>query len=291
MGHIFISYSHKDKKYVEKLEEKLIEKGFTVWIDHRIDYGSQWTEEIEHAIDTCDAYIVVMSEDSKKSPWVKRERIHAENKKKPFFPLLLNGVVWFSLSDIHYVDVRKGFVPPEDFYGRLEVIVSKKPPELPDSKPPKKWQEQLKKFVKPVSISLSTLILITAILAAIYISLPDISNVAPFVNSSELTVFSLHYNPNIRYVDISEFSPDENILVFLNFPKYEPIDKYETNWYYLIHMFDKEKYVLFSKKKQNASSLKNFASFELSSPHFVGEYRVDVLKEGKLIGIKYFSVK
>ena len=37
MGHIFISYSHKDKTYVEKFEEKLITKGFDVWIDHRID--------------------------------------------------------------------------------------------------------------------------------------------------------------------------------------------------------------------------------------------------------------
>ena len=40
MSHIFISYSHKDSEYVEKLEQKLIEEGFNVWIDHRIDYGS-----------------------------------------------------------------------------------------------------------------------------------------------------------------------------------------------------------------------------------------------------------
>ena len=39
MGHIFISYSHKDKKYVENLEKKLLDEGFDVWIDHRIDYG------------------------------------------------------------------------------------------------------------------------------------------------------------------------------------------------------------------------------------------------------------
>ena len=26
MGHIFISYSHKDKEYVEKLEKKLIKE-------------------------------------------------------------------------------------------------------------------------------------------------------------------------------------------------------------------------------------------------------------------------
>ena len=44
MGHIFVSYSHKDTAYVEKLEKKLISEGFDVWVDHRIDYGSRWSK-------------------------------------------------------------------------------------------------------------------------------------------------------------------------------------------------------------------------------------------------------
>lgn len=126
MSHIFISYSHKDKKYVEKLEKKLIEEGFNVWIDHRIDFGSRWTAEIEKAIDTCDAYIVVMSEDAKKSEWVQREVIHAERRRKPFFPLLLSGEFWFSLGDIQYVDITNGTLPPEKFYRRLEKVTPRK---------------------------------------------------------------------------------------------------------------------------------------------------------------------
>jgi hypothetical protein len=126
MSHIFISYSHKDKKYVEKLEKHLIEEGFNVWIDHRIDYGSQWTETIENAIDACDAYIVIMSNDSKKSPWVQREVIHAEKRRKPFFPLLLNGEAWFSLGNIQYVDVTDRLLPPEKFYKRLEKVTPRK---------------------------------------------------------------------------------------------------------------------------------------------------------------------
>ena len=62
MGHIFISYSHNDKDYVEKLEKKLIDEGFDVWVDHRIDYGSQWPKEIQKALDACDAFVVVVSE-------------------------------------------------------------------------------------------------------------------------------------------------------------------------------------------------------------------------------------
>lgn len=125
MSHIFISYSHRDSKYVEKLEQKLIEEGFSVWIDHRIDYGSQWTEAIENAIDSCDAYIVVMSEDAKESPWVQREVIHAERRKKSFFPLLLSGEFWFSLGNIQFVNVTNDSLPPEIFYKRLEKVTSR----------------------------------------------------------------------------------------------------------------------------------------------------------------------
>ena len=126
MGHIFISYSHKDSNYVEQLEKKLIEEGFSVWVDHRIDYGSQWPKTIERAVDTCDAYIVVMSEDSANSIWVQREAIQAEKRKKPFFPLLLKGEVWFSLGNIQYVDVTGGVLPPETFYENLEKVTQRR---------------------------------------------------------------------------------------------------------------------------------------------------------------------
>jgi hypothetical protein len=67
-----------------------------------------------------------MSEDAKKSPWVQRERIHAERRRKPFFPLLLNGEFWFSIGNIQYVDVTSGFLPPEKFSRRLEKVIPRK---------------------------------------------------------------------------------------------------------------------------------------------------------------------
>ena len=126
MGHIFISYSHKDTAYVEKLEAKLIREGFDVWVDHRIDYGSRWTKEIEKAINTCDAYIVVMSETARESQWVERERIHAEKRRKPFFPLLLKGDAWFELGNIQFMDVRGGKLPPKAYYENIARFVPRK---------------------------------------------------------------------------------------------------------------------------------------------------------------------
>jgi hypothetical protein len=40
-GHIFISYSHGDGDYAHRLKAALKGRGFTVWIDDRIDYGTQ----------------------------------------------------------------------------------------------------------------------------------------------------------------------------------------------------------------------------------------------------------
>ena len=61
MSHIFISYSHKDTEYAHALAEHLQSMGFPIWIDDRIDYGSQWPREIQKHLDSCDAFILIMS--------------------------------------------------------------------------------------------------------------------------------------------------------------------------------------------------------------------------------------
>ena len=123
MSHIFISYSHKDKEYIEKLEKKLIEEGFDVWVDHRIDYGSQWPKEIQRQLDACAAFIVVVSDNSFESKWVQNEVARADRKNKPFFPLLLQGDAWLTIEASQYVDVNDKSLPPKKFYTLLETVV------------------------------------------------------------------------------------------------------------------------------------------------------------------------
>ena len=125
MGHIFISYSHKDKKYVEKLEKKLIDEGFDVWVDHRIDYGSQWPREIEKALDSCDAFIVVVSENAFESEWVQNEVARAIRKMKPLFPVLFSGDIWLSIETTQAVEVRDGSLPHENFYEQLGQVAQR----------------------------------------------------------------------------------------------------------------------------------------------------------------------
>ena len=126
MGHIFISYSHKNKDYVHKLQEALQSNGFVVWIDDRIDYGDEWPMVIQDRLDKCDAFILVATEDAYRSKWVQKEVTRAQRISKPFFPLLLSGEPWLSIESTLYIDVTDNSLPTEKFYERLAAVTTRK---------------------------------------------------------------------------------------------------------------------------------------------------------------------
>ena len=124
MSYIFISYSHKDSGYAHKLAESLKERDFEVWIDDRIDYGTQWPHVIQENLDGCSAFIIIMTPRSYQSEWVQNELSRAKRKRKPVFPLLLEGSEpWLSVEATQYCDVRGGKLPPAHFYSRLASVV------------------------------------------------------------------------------------------------------------------------------------------------------------------------
>ena len=128
MGHIFISYSHHDSDYAHALAENLQNIGLDVWIDERMDYGSQWPHELQKQLDGCSAFILIMSPRSYVSEWVQSELQRAKRKVKPIFPLLLEGdEPWLSVESTQYYDVRGEKLPDAKFYSTIGRVVS--PPE------------------------------------------------------------------------------------------------------------------------------------------------------------------
>lgn len=128
MSHVFISYSHKDQEYAVQLAQTLEMEGYHAWIDNRgIDYGAHWPQAIQEALDTCTAFIVVMTQNAYESPWVQNELSRAHRKEKPLFPFLLEGdEPWLMVESTQYVDVRGGKMPPKKFYDRLSKVLPKK---------------------------------------------------------------------------------------------------------------------------------------------------------------------
>jgi hypothetical protein len=128
MGHVFISYSHKDHVYAHGLAKDLQITGFNVWIDERLDYGSQWPQEIQKQLDACDALILIMTSHSFESDWVQSELQRAKRKRKSIFPLLLEGSEpWLSVESTQFYDVRGGVYPDSRFYSALRRTVSNDP--------------------------------------------------------------------------------------------------------------------------------------------------------------------
>src|SRR5258708_28628467 len=120
MDHVFISYSHTDREYAHRLAGSLQNYGFQVWIDDRIDYGMTWPRVIQDNLDTCAAFVVIMTPRSYVSDWVQSELNRARRKNKPLFPILLEGDdTWLSVETTQFVKVDFGELPPAHFYERL----------------------------------------------------------------------------------------------------------------------------------------------------------------------------
>lgn len=119
MSHVFISYGKKNQDYARKLADYLLEQGFDVWIDDKIDYGTKWWRVIVRAIEECAAFIVIMTPESGASDWVEREVMLALQWNKSVFPLLLSGENWPLFVITQYVDIHDGSLPPADFCDRL----------------------------------------------------------------------------------------------------------------------------------------------------------------------------
>ena len=71
---IFISYSHKDKEFVDRLlvHLKPLAKlyNITSWNDSKIKPGSKWKDEIENNLESSDAVIALLSADFLASEFV-----------------------------------------------------------------------------------------------------------------------------------------------------------------------------------------------------------------------------
>ena len=83
MHEIFISYSRRDISTVRTLTTALTQRGVTVWVDRRdIQEGDAYDTQIEEAIAQTKVVIVLWSEYSVKSHWVRAEAAYALAKHK-----------------------------------------------------------------------------------------------------------------------------------------------------------------------------------------------------------------
>ncbi|HXC55454.1 MAG TPA: toll/interleukin-1 receptor domain-containing protein [Rhizomicrobium sp.] len=80
MADIFISYAREDREWVEKLANGLVTEGFTVWWDWDLLVGKRYRETIETELQTAKAAVVVWSQHSIRSDFVRDEAEDAQQR-------------------------------------------------------------------------------------------------------------------------------------------------------------------------------------------------------------------
>lgn len=106
---IFISYSHSDKKWLERLQKhlKVLSKHFELieyWDDTKIKGGDKWKKEIEDAIAKANVAILLVSTDFLSSDFIATDELppllrKAEEEGTRILPLIVAPCA-FTLSEI-----------------------------------------------------------------------------------------------------------------------------------------------------------------------------------------------
>jgi hypothetical protein len=112
---VFLSHSSADKEFADLLAETLKKHGIPVWYSQTNILGAQqWHDEIGEALKRCDWFIVILTDKSVQSMWVKREIMFALNDNRfsnKIIPLLYqscdyNNLSW-TLSLFQIIDFRQ----------------------------------------------------------------------------------------------------------------------------------------------------------------------------------------
>jgi len=132
LHHVFISYSHRDAAFVEKLEA-LDTKRIRYWRDVHDLKAGRMERQIERAIRVNPLVLLVLSERSVESDWVewevsKARELEKEEKRDVLCPIALDdswkscdwpGPLRRQVMDYNILD----FSDPEAFDGQFEKLV------------------------------------------------------------------------------------------------------------------------------------------------------------------------
>lgn len=113
---VFVSHSHHDREFVDRLAASLKEAGFDIWVDRgELRAGDNLVESLDEALRGSDAVIVVMSPNFVDSPWLSHELAAAASRefseeRRLIIPVLLADTeVPVFLRDRVYADFRGTF--------------------------------------------------------------------------------------------------------------------------------------------------------------------------------------
>lgn len=89
---VFISYSRKDRDFVDWLANKFSQQDVDCWYDTSLRGGDDWVETIQMALMECDVQVVVLTPTSANpKSFVKKEYIYAIENDIKIIPIILGS--------------------------------------------------------------------------------------------------------------------------------------------------------------------------------------------------------
>ncbi len=93
MSHVFISHAEKDRPQTERLCELLASNSIQTWVSFRdIRAGTHWDEEIETALGSANAVVVLATVNSVQSRYVRAEVEGALSEQLTVVPVIIGDV-------------------------------------------------------------------------------------------------------------------------------------------------------------------------------------------------------
>lgn len=92
-GHVFVSHSSDNRELANELAAFIEARGVKVWIAPRdVRPGKDYSEQLQLAIESCAAFVVLVTEMANKSPYVRAETEMAFSTHKPIFPIRISDI-------------------------------------------------------------------------------------------------------------------------------------------------------------------------------------------------------
>src|SRR5437588_2026479 len=108
---IFISYSHSDSDFVDRLDVDLRQQGFATWMDRqRLAGGQRWRRELQEAVERAQVLLIVLSPEAVASVNVQIEYDFALDERKAVIPVYYRQcTVPMELRAIQWIDFRTSY--------------------------------------------------------------------------------------------------------------------------------------------------------------------------------------
>jgi len=105
MADVFISYAREDQGRAGQIAQALQAQGLDIFWDNEIPPGHTWADYIEGKLSACRAVIVLWSQHSTKSQWVREEARMGRDKAK-LIPAMIDGTqAPFGFGEVQAADL------------------------------------------------------------------------------------------------------------------------------------------------------------------------------------------